>query len=175
MRTPLKQAVAGVLFSAAVGIAPSAHALLYNFDYTSTNQVYGDPVGFDLVLDVNTVDGICPTGCNIIGVTGTSPQFGTITTLMPPDSFGYNDNLFLNPAPHLSGFGFTFALPSGEQANIFFSDRYEAWATGPNYSAIFGGWGTALVTAVPEPQTYAMLLAGLSLLGLLARRRKPNQ
>ncbi len=31
---------------------------------------------------------------------------------------------------------------------------------------------TASVTAVPEPETYAMLLAGLGLVGLMARRRK---
>jgi hypothetical protein len=28
------------------------------------------------------------------------------------------------------------------------------------------------VTAVPEPETYAMLLAGLGLMGAIARRRK---
>lgn len=30
-------------------------------------------------------------------------------------------------------------------------------------------------TAVPEPETYAMFLAGLGLMGLVARRRKENQ
>lgn len=33
---------------------------------------------------------------------------------------------------------------------------------------------TAAVTAVPEPETYAMLLAGLGLMGAVARRRKAN-
>jgi len=31
------------------------------------------------------------------------------------------------------------------------------------------------VTAVPEPETYAMLLAGLGLVGFMARRRKAKQ
>jgi len=35
-----------------------------------------------------------------------------------------------------------------------------------------GGMEWAISTAVPEPETYAMLLAGLGLLGFVARRRK---
>lgn len=36
------------------------------------------------------------------------------------------------------------------------------------------GWGvkSAMVSAVPEPATYAMMLAGLGLIGTIARRRK---
>jgi len=30
------------------------------------------------------------------------------------------------------------------------------------------------IAAVPEPETYAMLLAGLGLVGVAARRRKPS-
>lgn len=33
--------------------------------------------------------------------------------------------------------------------------------------------GSLVVTAVPEPETYAMFLAGLGIMGALARRRKP--
>jgi hypothetical protein len=38
------------------------------------------------------------------------------------------------------------------------------------------GWGvnSLTVTAVPEPETYAMLIAGLGLLGIAARRRQPR-
>lgn len=46
-------------------------------------------------------------------------------------------------------------------------------------SNITGNAGAALdnvsVTAVPEPETYGMMLVGLGLVGLVARRRKSNQ
>jgi hypothetical protein len=35
--------------------------------------------------------------------------------------------------------------------------------------------GTSTITAVPEPESYAMLLAGLGLMGAIARRRKAKQ
>ncbi len=37
------------------------------------------------------------------------------------------------------------------------------------------GAACSLVGAIPEPETYAMLLAGLGLLGIVARRRKQSQ
>ncbi|NGZ84501.1 PEP-CTERM sorting domain-containing protein [Duganella sp. SAP-35] len=35
-----------------------------------------------------------------------------------------------------------------------------------------GAYAVALVSGVPEPETYAMLLGGLGLMGVVARRRK---
>jgi hypothetical protein len=50
---------------------------------------------------------------------------------------------------------------------------YELWTEA---GAPIGSIGmTYHVTAVPEPETYAMLLAGLGLLGFAARRRKQKQ
>jgi hypothetical protein len=39
-----------------------------------------------------------------------------------------------------------------------------------DYSQLYSN-GTVSVTAVPEPETYAMMLAGLGLVGWSARRR----
>lgn len=46
------------------------------------------------------------------------------------------------------------------------------YGTGPIYFGVDGGLAFAPAAVVPEPETYAMLLAGLGLLGFVARRRK---
>lgn len=45
---------------------------------------------------------------------------------------------------------------------------------GPQYYAFFDGLTVSPVAAVPEPDTYAIMLAGLGLLGFIARRRNRN-
>lgn len=42
----------------------------------------------------------------------------------------------------------------------------------PNSDIIHPSWGSFHVAVIPEPETYAMLLAGLGLMGFVARRRQ---
>ncbi len=66
----------------------------------------------------------------------------------------------------------TFSLAAGS---------YTLWAGGANYAGQFAatpqatyglGVSIGVTPAVPEPETYAMLLAGLGLVGIMARRRR---
>jgi hypothetical protein len=50
--------------------------------------------------------------------------------------------------------------------------RFDAAGTSDR---VGGSLDNISVTAVPEPETYAMLLAGLGLMGAIARRRRANQ
>ena len=86
----------------------------------------------------------------------------------------------------LNGVAFTFS-PTGVNewgfTNLFYS-------TGPIVLQLFGiaapdlapgtkiaasYAGTLNVSAIPEPETYAMMLGGLGLLGFMARRRKKTE
>lgn len=53
--------------------------------------------------------------------------------------------------------------------NAYLNGRYLQWS---NNQAVLTNNTAILITAVPEPESYAMLLAGLSLLGFTVRRRK---
>lgn len=46
---------------------------------------------------------------------------------------------------------------------------------GPQVYAFFDGLTVAQVAAVPEPDAYAIMLAGLGLLGVIARRRNRSE
>jgi len=63
----------------------------------------------------------------------------------------------------------------GYQADFSFNTAYQQYAFGASTVAIAQSnpdQELSAVAAVPEPQTYAMLLAGLGLIGFTARRKK---
>ncbi len=101
-------------------------------------------------------------------VSGLTSQFSTL-------SFSFNSGPTVW-ATH------PFGDPGAWRASLFTSGLnigtpYQLKVSGHTNGAIPGGHGTVTVqalgavVAVPEPESYAMLLAGLGLLGLIARRR----
>ena len=58
-----------------------------------------------------------------------------------------------------------FATTDGFQVGAAYND-------GKNLDTMFLAYRVTIAAAVPEPQTYAMLLAGLAALGVVARRRR---
>ena len=118
-----------------------------------------DPIpawnGLGTIADQPKVD-----GSNIIGLSA------MIFTDPGADGVSADDMMFANlgTGDYLTGGG---VLPEG--AYYF---KISGEATGPSPSAYTY---TASVSPVPEPGSYAMMLAGLGLMGLIATRRNSRQ
>jgi hypothetical protein len=150
----------------ALGVVGSANANMYDWSYTGPNLSASgsfstgaaDSGGFDIVSISGTSNGNAITGLLGLHQCCSSPA---------------NDNIFYTSEPHfdLSGLGF---MDSGnEWVNIYFAGTYQALiGAGGNTVGGNGPSGELTISPVPEPETYAMMLAGLGLLGLAARRRK---
>lgn len=151
------KALAGAVFIALSSLA--AHAAS-----TSPVQVTG-PTFSDIELASFTLNGVS----DVTGALGFAPYVliaPGFQILLPQVSFNsvsvYNAVQALSTTPSWIGNDFTFAsLAAGT-----YSLRSSGSVMGTNF---IGAQFT--VTAVPEPETFAMLLAGLGLVGAVARRR----
>jgi hypothetical protein len=162
------------LFSAA------AHAETLSFSYTfgSSDVLSGDLTG-SLLGDNNTfsVTGWSNMQLGSDALTGLT-TFGAYSQIL-----GWTSN---TPFVTLDGSAFDLSISGGGYGFNLSNDASVAALYGAGVaignSPNFGGsefynsanWSASLnsVAAVPEPETYAMLIAGLGMLGFIGRRRQ---
>lgn len=91
---------------------------------------------------------------------------------------GYNLDYFINGAKVYTDTTIGYGLPSESfsavimQAYNFGDPTHFPSEVANDYTA---HWSNTSVTAVPEPESYALMLAGLGMMGAVARRRKTKQ
>ena len=113
----------------------------------------------------NVVGGL---GSGLGTITGVVPGYPTFSLTLSPISF--TSFSLTNILPSSTPLIATASLPSFSFSNLA-AGTYQMAVSG-NVSGFGAAFAQYTVTAVPEPETFAMLLAGLGLMGTIARRRK---
>jgi len=137
--------------------------VLYN------GQEFGD---WAEIAKVTARNGNTVVGVGLLQVDASDDTKATFTILGNPSGTVEN----LSPATETEGGGWTVLNPFGNAkvTSLHFT-ALESSLCGPNNRCTNqSDYILSSVTAVPEPGTYAMLLAGLGALGFMAKRRKPR-
>ena len=130
------------------------HALAFSIAGTESISI-GGATGFSLLTGgvTNTPFGQYEYAltCNVCGKGGSNPFAG-------PLSFSITSNTALDPSKFVANAG-----------GFVFSSDVVNTTTGRTGNV---AGGIATVTPVPEPETYALMLAGLGAIGFIGKRRK---
>ena len=196
MKNSKGQWSAAIALSALLVVASPAKANNYSFDFLSTDHTY-EVIGN--ITTANVTNGISngsSLGYNITSISGSvnGAHGGSINSLVSDPiapsmvtnygiGFMYDNVLFPTP-PNFDIGGVLFTAGNGSIWNLWANS-----ANGPGNYELFswtaaggtvGDWGHAVqefgnltvTSPIPEPGTYMMLLAGLGLMGFVARRRQ---
>ncbi|MDR1351357.1 MAG: FxDxF family PEP-CTERM protein [Zoogloeaceae bacterium] len=163
MRCLSKLVAATVLGFSFAGAAQAATSYLYGFD---TDSSWGGPTTFHYYDNMPVITDnflFSLTGDAIISVDLGTVGLSDWSVYLTETGTGKTLSLFDNPTG-------TF------DAATLGAGSYSLWVSG-NLAGSRGSYSIAIMSsstrlpAVPEPETYAMLLAGLGIVGAVARRR----
>ena len=140
-----------------VGFGPNAMATDLAVSYSGANPGVSDVIG-----------GADDVSINPNGQPAGAFNFGFSFT-------GGTDDLVSNEAVSWTAAGFNFSQVTSttpKPALDNFVGSFALRVQGAGQGSDGNGWYGATLAAVPEPETYAMMLAGLGLIGFVSRRRQ---
>jgi hypothetical protein len=172
-KVSLTQVGSNVLFS--IGLDPE-----FNFVTTGNHFVFSFNGTGVALGDIGTITDAGPQTFNVTTPTAVNPPFGTFqfgiacaTSCSNGNSAGgYTDPLAFTVANASIADFLVLSTGAGSLGPAYFAADV-VWTADTRSFGATGAIGVTSVTAaVPEPETYALMLAGLGIMGFIAKRRK---
>jgi hypothetical protein len=170
MKNTFKHFVIAALFSAVL----PAQAAVQNYTFTGaldSGFYNGETYSGSFSFDDASVDNFDLDIVNLISfdMSFLNTNYTLSNTIVPPD-VSFLDGSFLGLSLSIDSVtpnaGFTFVAGSVDTSDAFLAVDTNLGLSGA------GNVAYSLTAPVPEAETYAMLLAGLGVMGAVARRRK---
>jgi len=189
IKSILQKVTVGVVASFFALCGP-ANADLFNYSYTFTDGsiVSGSFSGTANGLFIDNVSNVSASfnGAPFAGSPNLFSVHYSLTdgwqnTVQPTVSFDGNLNSFMFiDSDYPTDFGYTnffYLVNVEDESSVAVGTDISVLAIESSSNGTYDSshWSVTAVNAVPEPETYAMLLAGLGLLGFVARRRKQKE
>jgi hypothetical protein len=180
IKTSLKlTAVAALLAGASVGANAATTDLgtiALGEPQTFTGVVQGSGTSINDIFTFELGAGNVASGYSVVNVPLSFNGGDWNTALATLTLMSNADGIVGNTDDQMLG---TAVWDQGSNSNDLLSLAYDSAITGPAYIQVTGItdggnggiYSGAIAAAVPEPETYAMLLAGLGLMGAVVRRR----
>jgi len=155
-----------LLLAAALALPMSANAVEWRWDWTPEDDLSTATFG------TLTTDEMSAGSYLITAMSGT--WNAQAVTLLDPGTHG-NDNLLYDDFFGSGGQiqldlqGVSFSTPDGSEWNFFYRGQGDMEES---TSGSVGTFTATQVSPIPEPETYALMLAGLAVVGAAAMRRK---
>jgi hypothetical protein len=179
--------IAATMLAAAVAQADTFDfSYVFGSDGRTVSGSFDGTLSGDLVTGLSnisvTYDGLAFSGNgSLFGSSRNSANTGWVSGGAVVSFSGTANNFLFSDAdvPNSSSYSnYFYSIPYPYPNPLYAGQTVNEAANIKGYSVELvssGSWSLTNVTAVPEPETYAMMLAGLGVMGAFARRRKAKQ
>jgi hypothetical protein len=142
-------------------------------EYTKFLNFGGANTQWSVIAVQPLADGFSPGEINAWTTVNVNQKLGTVQNSQSNDSLvSFNGYFNARNAVGATNVQLAYLTPSNDVTDA--PSLYEVLknSQGNAYAASFNGSTVSITAAVPEPSSYAMLAAGLAVVGFVARRRK---
>jgi hypothetical protein len=160
--------------AACIALAPAASAAEYMFSYTSQSGTFESGFGDIFTNASNDVMSISGTAA------GPTSQSGMITGT---SDYASADNIFTASSPYVDSSGLSFSTSNGVDYNLYEYDG--VYRVSDSISDPSGGAAVTsdspvtltveAVTPAPEPSMWALMIAGVAMIGGMLRFGRPRE